>query len=521
MLNCKFVIILFLILGCIRTINAQEINPNGYNIFYYSNGNISSEGYLVDGKPDGYWRSYYEDETLKSEGYRRFFLLDSIWHFYNPDGHLSQSIYYRNDLRNGYTISYDFFYDEDSVKHYYKSSKELYLNGKREGLSFYYDKNSNIKYSYNYKNDKKHGMGKEYNKDSLVITLFNYYDSYLINRIRINRFNNAGLKQGKWISFHPNGNKHIECNYLNGKLHGDYIVYDLSENVVSEKIYKNGEIYVPSDEDIEEEEIELLAEIKTSYYNDGTIRFQGAFIDTVPVGIHREYDKKGTLVIAKEYNRHGQLLGEGSFDENGLRTGKWRLYDPILNYYYGEGYYKTGKKNGKWVYFYPDKKIEQKGEYIAGIPEKKWIWYYQNGNIKREEFFVNGKLEGEYVEYNIKSDIILKGEYFDDAKQGEWYYNVGNITKKGSYDLNNKIGHWKHIYNDTENLSFEGNFVNGDPDGTHKFYYNHNNNIRMLGTYRMGSKHSHWRKYNEDGSLFITHTYENDRLVRVDGRRIN
>jgi len=41
------------------TVLAQgEINPNGYNVFYYPNGNISSEGYLVDGKPDGYWKAY-------------------------------------------------------------------------------------------------------------------------------------------------------------------------------------------------------------------------------------------------------------------------------------------------------------------------------------------------------------------------------------------------------------------------------------------------------------------------------
>ncbi len=521
----KILLILFFVFSGLflfsqeEEIPSQDIDPDGYNIFYYSDGSVSSEGYLVDGKPEGFWRSYYPDGTLKSEGNRRLFVLDSIWNFYYPDGNLKKSIYYRNDKRNGYTITYDYYDDEDSVKNYHKSSKVLYLNGTREGQAFYYDRNSVLKYSYHYRNGKRHGVGKEYNQDSIVITLFNYYDSYLIDRTLINRFDNSGQKSGKWISFYDNGNKHIETHYLNGKLHGDYIEYDRHGDILTRKTYVNGEIYVPYPDEIEEE-IELVAEIKTSYYQNGRIRFQGAFLDTIPVGIHREFDEEGIVKSSKEYNTRGQLTGIGFYDENGLRTGNWQLFGPIDNYVYAEGSYRDGLKHGFWTYYYPDKSIEQKGTYIAGKPEDEWIWYHQNGNIRKKENYLNGKLEGEYVEYDIAGNILIKGEYFDDAREGEWYYKVGNITKKGSYKLDEKNGEWKHIYNDTGSISFEGNFVNGDPDGVHKFYYS-NGKIRILANYRMGSKHDSWRKYNDDGTLFITQTYENDRLVRVDGRRVN
>ena len=37
----------------------KQVNPNGYNKFYYPNGQISSEGMMRNGKPDGYWITYY------------------------------------------------------------------------------------------------------------------------------------------------------------------------------------------------------------------------------------------------------------------------------------------------------------------------------------------------------------------------------------------------------------------------------------------------------------------------------
>ncbi len=60
----------------------NNIDSNGYTIFRYGNGAISSKGYLMNGKPDKYWISYYPNGIVKSEGNRKNFLLDSVWIFY-------------------------------------------------------------------------------------------------------------------------------------------------------------------------------------------------------------------------------------------------------------------------------------------------------------------------------------------------------------------------------------------------------------------------------------------------------
>ncbi len=511
----KKVAVIVFFLTTVWGLSAQDIDPNGFNRFYYPNGNVSAEGNMRDGKPDGYWKNYYEDGTLKSEGNRLYFELDSVWKFYNPDGQIINSITYRQDKKTGYAISYDFYYTEDSSKIYYRASKELFVNGLREGLSFYYDISGYQKFTYNYKFDKRTGEGKEFDKKGTVITLFSYYNGYLVETIRINRTDDKGLKQGRWIDFYENGNKKTEYNYLNDKLHGMLRQYDNSGTLLSETRYLNGEVYVPRVED----EIKLKAEVKKSYFPDGKLQYEGAFINNIPVGIHKEYNQQGKLITAKEYTGAGELLGEGLFDEKGLRTGFWKLYDQYYSYFFGEGNYLNGQKDGKWIFYYPDGKTELEGFYSEGKPDREWLWLYQSGSKKREEVYLNGKREGLYAEYDSASNVILQGEYFDDARVGEWVYQVGDITEKGAYELDEKTGEWKHFYNETNRLRFIGEFKDGDAEGTHKWFFP-DGKVELIGTYRVGKKNKDWKRYNPDGSLYMTFTYRNDELIKIDGKNL-
>jgi antitoxin component YwqK of YwqJK toxin-antitoxin module len=450
-----------------------------------------------------------------SSGNREYFELDSIWNFYNTDGQLIQAINYRADKKNGYSLYYDFYYTKDSTKIYYPSSKELFLNGSHEGLSYFYDQNKFLKYTYNYKFDKRSGEGKEYTKDSTIITLFNYYNGYLIETTKINRKDQDGLKQGKWVDFHLNGNKKIESNYLNDKLHGSYKEFDISGKLIAERRYINGEIYIPR----VEEEVELKAEIKKSYYPDGTIQYEGAFINNIPVGIHKEFDPTGKLITNKEYSFEGKLQGEGKFDENGLKTGEWKIVDQYFDYYYGKGNYENGKKEGKWVFYFQNGDIEQEGYFNNDKPDQDWIWFYSNGKKKREEVYLLGKREGPYVEYDTAENVILKGEYYDGDRTGEWFYQIGDNREIGSYELGNKNGEWKHYYSNIDQLRFVGSYNNGDEDGTHKWFYA-NGNVELIGDYRVGQKIQDWKKYNEDGSAYMTFTYRNNELIKIDGRKL-
>ena len=100
------VIALFLLAAV--NIRAQIDVKDGPVKIYYPNGQVSSEGFVKNGKPDGYWRTYYVTGIIKSEGKRTQTLLDSTWVFYDQLGQVTEEINYQLGKRSGYTYKYTY-----------------------------------------------------------------------------------------------------------------------------------------------------------------------------------------------------------------------------------------------------------------------------------------------------------------------------------------------------------------------------------------------------------------------------
>jgi antitoxin component YwqK of YwqJK toxin-antitoxin module len=113
----------------------EEVNPNGYNVFYYENGQKSSEGYMVDGKPEGYWKTYNEEGILVAEGNRKDFELDSTWRFYNDDGTIKLEVNYLQGKKNGIRTTFR----KDEI------IEETFENDIKNGPTRYLYKNRNLK----------------------------------------------------------------------------------------------------------------------------------------------------------------------------------------------------------------------------------------------------------------------------------------------------------------------------------------------------------------------------------------
>jgi len=76
----RIVILIFFVLIC--KISSSQENDNlkdGYQVFKYPNGAVSSEGLIKNGKPEGFWKSYYVTRYLKNlkESEQIFFLIVS------------------------------------------------------------------------------------------------------------------------------------------------------------------------------------------------------------------------------------------------------------------------------------------------------------------------------------------------------------------------------------------------------------------------------------------------------------
>ncbi len=485
--------------------------------YHYPTGAVSSEGILRDGKPDGFWKSYYENGNLKSAGLRTMFELDSIWNFYAEDGNLEKSITYREGNKNGFTHTYYYYYNADSSKTYYLYSKELFLNGQHEGLSYYYNKNGNLQFVYPYVNDKRDGSGYEFDKDSTIISIITYRRGYLVETVKVNRKDESGQRQGRWIEFYASGEKKTETQYYNDKIHGVQRNFDQSGRLINEQRFVDGNPFSP-ETDTAVADIEI-AEYRKTFHENGKIRSEGAFLHNLPIGIHKEYDENGNLKLTKEYSSESVLIGEGSFDENGKRTGKWRLYDGYWDYFYAQGSYNKGNKIELWEYFYSNGNREMQGYFENDKPSGEWIWLYPNGNKRRVENYYDGLLDGAYIEYDSVGNLLAKGTYSEGMKHGEWETRVGDIVEYGTYDMDSKTGEWTEYYISNEKLRFSGKFRGGDAIGVHRWLYP-NGQVEIDGEYRGGLQHKIWHRYNPDGTIYMTRTYRYGNLIKIDNVKV-
>jgi antitoxin component YwqK of YwqJK toxin-antitoxin module len=504
----RFIILLSVVLVC--KINSAQENgtlKDGYQVFKYPNGAVSSEGLIKNGKPEGFWKSFYVTGIKKSEGKRTSFLLDSIWVFYDQAGDTTEKINYLYGKKNGWY----FKYKKDPSKGLYTWSKELFAADIKEGTAFIYFTDGKIQQTFIYNTGKKEGLSKEYDKEGKIITLLEYNNDFLVSRERINRTDNNGLKQGDWKEFYPNGGIKSEKTFKDDLMHGYYKEYDTRGKLVLTMLYENGAIVKSNVEDAPD--IELV----NKHDQDGKLIYSGPYRNKIPVGVHREYGKDGKVTNAFIYNDNGLLLSEGLVDEAGKYNGKWKdLYSN--GKVQAEGQYSDSRKSGQWKFFNSTEKVEQTGSYNNGRPDGLWNWYYETGAILKEEEYFQGQRDGASTEYSITGDIIAQGQYSDGERNGEWKARSGDITEEGKYITGLKDGVWKSFYSNGK-LRFKGNFVQGNPDGQQIYYYE-NGKTKEEQYFQMSIRQKTWKKFSEDGAPVLVISYKDDVEISINGVRI-
>ncbi len=508
-LKSNIILILFF---CANNLLGQIDMEDGPMKIYYPNGQVSSEGIIKDGKPDGYWKTYYVTGISKSEGKRQNYLLDSTWNFYNQSGELLEEINYQLGVRSGYVIKYA--YDNPNQPGMQTLiSKELYINDKKEGNSYYYYITGELKESIYYSNGKKQGPAREFEKDSTVITLLQYNNNYLVSREKINRRDNEGQRQGTYKVFHEDGSLKKEENYLDDDLHGYFREFDETGDLLQAMRYERGAVI----EELDEEAKEII-DFKRTYDELGRIVFSGAYFEGVPRGIHRFFDITGTIVNSYIYNERGQRLSEGIVDEQGRKVGNW------IDYYVSGkkkavGTYLDNKRSGQWTYYFENNKIEQKGKFIRGKFDGLWMWYHANGLVWREESYFNGKEDEYSTEYDIDGNVLSEGNFVDGERDGDWIYDVGDHKETGAYILGLREGKWTYFFENGD-VKFKGNYLQGNPDGIQIYYYP-TGKIREDQYFKKGAREKMWRKYDEEGNVILAITYKNNVEYRINGVKIN
>lgn len=526
--NLRFLIILT-ILTFHFSLVSQTTNPNGYNVFKYDNGAKSSEGTMRDGKADGYWKNYYKNGNLKIEGNRKDFQLDSVWKFYTEKGKITKAVNYLEGKKNGYTFNYD---TNQRV-----SSKEAFINDIKQGNTYWYYPSGKTKQFTPYVKGKPDGYAYEFSEDSTIISIIKYQGGILANIERINRKDNEGKKQGVFKDFFDDGKLKEEKKYKDDVIDGYVKTYDAKGNLLNTEKFNNGKQVKNAPE---------LAKLDVfkNYYDDGTLKYEGGYINDMPVGTHYHYRQKyecDSLPVARDDTSdvmikklvcrnkaipdsaitflEGIKIEYGAVDSMRNRIGIWNEYHNTGEFK-GKGLYANDKRIGDWIFYYPNGVVEQKGKYDKkGRAQGEWKWFYENKALLREEYYIDNLRNGLMTEYTEDGKILTKGEYIDGLQEGVWFYETPEYKEIGKYVSDKPDSLWKSYYMPKEKIRFEGRFLNGDADGKHTWYYQ-NGRKMMEGIYTGGMKQSDWKFYDEAGYNYLTIFYENDIEIKFQGIKV-
>lgn len=494
-----YLLLLFFIQSFIGT--SQEINPNGYNKFYYESGELASEGEFKNGVPEGQWKTYYIDGTLKSTGFKSAGLSDSTWFFYDKQGRLTWTYEYENDKKNGCAQRFD--------TTGYVSEEFYFINDVIHGEKQWFYPDGRIKKTVTFEEGKETGLLLEYSQNGVIITEEIYDGGYLKDRETFNRLDENGKKTGVWREYYPDGTLKSETSYKEGQKFGLSKNYSPKGKLIDIQDMTSDSTNTKTDI--------VLIEMYKEYYAGGKIKTIGGLNNGMKSGIFRVYDEGGNLVNGYIYEMD-TLVSEGMILFDGTYQGVWKDY-----YFSGQvqatGTYTNGIRDDVWIFYYPSGKKEQEGKFKNNKPIGIWIWYYPNGQIKRRENYnAYGKLEGTVTEFDSLGNEIARGEYYNGLQEGAWFYQIGDYKEEGSFAQGRPTGMWHHYYKNGD-LAFIGSYEDGEPKGKHTWY--HQNGIKkMTGKYVGGVKHGIWRTYDKMGEVTEEIQYKNGEIIKINGFKV-
>ncbi|CAD8051101.1 unnamed protein product [Paramecium primaurelia] len=237
--------------------------------------------------------------------------------------------------------------------------------------------------------------------------------------------------------------------------------------------------------------------LKNDKWTDIDDQICDMYNNVIYVGEYANGIKKGNWITIK----NGNIIGGGNFDVYGMKNGKW--IDVInnfnqrnniteagsylngirvgqWNYVYrgqiigGGSYNDEGFKNGEWIQLYDNSKryidVLCKGVYQNGIKSGKWITINKGEKIGEEQYNENGLKIGNWIELDQQfreyKQVIYVGKYLNGKKHGQWdIMRFGNIIGGGQYnDDGLKIGKWQDLddsFCNIKQVTYVGEYQNG------------------------------------------------------------
>jgi antitoxin component YwqK of YwqJK toxin-antitoxin module len=246
------------------------------------------------------------------------------------------------------------------------------------------------------------------------------------------------------------------------------------------------------------------------YYENGKIKRQGMFNANLYNGSWVYYYENGNIKAEGKFiNGNGQDVSETSGIPRNGRDGLW-----VFNYDTGhknqESTFKTGKLEGLFKSFFENGNLESQVNYTNDNLTGIYREYYNSGKLKQEKNYKTGSLEGVFKSYSEVGQITMECTYVLGKKTGaQKEYHQNNVLKSTKNYVNGEIDGVAKEYFENGKIQKEYSTKNGYFIGAYKEYYS-NGNLKKTaeGDASCSSCIKNIKKYNEDGSPWISYWYQ-------------
>lgn len=202
-------------------------------------------------------------------------------------------------------------------------------------------------------------------------------------------------------------------------------------------------------------------------------------------------------------------------DSLGRKQGYWikKEKDGTLKY---EGRFVNDKPTGKFIYYYPDKKIKAQTDF-GSTGYSRAITYHTNGKVLSVGTYYNTLKDSVWKYFNEFGKQVAEESYDKGVKNGAWkifYSSNGKICEEFNWENGQKRGAWMKFFEDG-NTKVKGTYKDGHLDGLFQSFYQ-NGKVELSGTYKQSLKDGIWISFAENGESNYKETYKAGNLKKKE-----
>lgn len=212
---------------------------------------------------------------------------------------------------------------------------------------------------------------------------------------------------------------------------------------------------------------------------------------------------------ALEMTHGGRLLARGFYRE-GKKEGRWQRY--FRNGKLAEQIsYRADKQHGPLRRYLPDGRLLGRAEMTEGAGLYEAL--HSNGKTAERGRIVAGERDGPWQYFRNDGERASEGIFTRGKKHGRWrsWHQGGKLAWESSFSRGKRHGPWRSFFEDGKPEK-EGAFLGGKRSGAWRFYHR-NGKLARAGTFVDGKQHGAWTLYDEAGQIQIEGHYQRDRRV--------